>query len=329
MNTMRSAIVGFVCAVASASCVRNAGEAARLQAIHLIRETIDLSQIVFVEPSSGMSDRALKSIQAFFPIVRAYPEKSSVPYHANDDVARFANLKSAIESDKKYLWAVKGGYGSARLFEQLKSIPPPSIPKVFIGYSDATFLHLFFGRWGWKTIHGAMPIDLARGEISYRNFTAIGEMISTQKGALSYGNIVGLNRLAKSHIPINGEVIGGNLTLLASSLGTPWELIGTDKIIFIEDTGVRGYGVDRGLNHLSQSGVLKDARAILFGEFLRGDEHVKYAIQRFADEAQLPVFIASNFGHGISNYPLPFGFVSEIRQNSDGEFTLTIPYDFR
>jgi muramoyltetrapeptide carboxypeptidase len=128
---------------------------------------------------------------------------------------------------------------------------------------------------------------------------------------------------------VKGEVIGGNLTLLGNSLGTEWQLDGNNKIIFIEDICSNGYVIDRDLTHLEQSGIFKNAKAILFGKFVGGDQNVEYAIKKFSDSIHLPVFYADFFGHGNSNYPLPFGFpTSIIKQKNEDTFTIKINYHF-
>lgn len=295
----------------------------------IIKTQIDLSKVVFIEPSSGFTDDELKIVQNFFPLVKNYPTTPYVPYNASDDNLRFQNLKNAIYGDKKYIWASLGGYGSARLFDELKMLKLPKAPKILIGYSDITFLHLLFNQWGWKTIHGAMPVDLLRKDINYKNFSLIGEILSNEKGTLSYNNIKPLNYKAHNINSIEGELIGGNLTLLANSLGTKWQLSGKNKIIFIEDIGSKGYATDRYLNQLKQAGIFKEVKAVLFGNLVGGDEHNEYALKRFADSVQFPVFYASYFGHGNDNYPLPFGFLSKISMKSDSDCELTINYDFK
>lgn len=299
-----------------------------------------LSNISFVQPSSGFNEREHKIMQAnFSEIISNEWKKSPVPYNANSDSERFVELKNAIYNDKKYIWALRGGYGSARLLEKLETLKKPKNQKIFIGYSDATFLHLFFNKWGWKTIHGAMPVNLLvsekSNEVDKKNFTLISDIIKNQKGVLYYDQLKPLNDTASKTLSVEGKLIGGNLTLLTNSLGTKWSINGNNKIIFIEDIHSKGYVIDRDLNHLKQAGVFKHAKAILFGSFTKSDDHVEYALNKFAKEIDIPVFRAQIFGHGKINYPLPFGFLTKISVNSDYknhenhyDFILKINYNF-
>ena len=292
-----------------------------------LKDKIDLSEIAFIEPASAITDANLEAVQKFFPLERSFPALSPVPYHASDDVARFNNLKAAIYGDKKIIWAVRGGYGSARLFDELSLLTPPLQQKVLVGYSDVTFLHLFFNQWGWKTLHGAMPKDLSNKEVNLKNFTDLGEVLKHKKGTLAYNAMKCLNPQVLQESPVDGELLGGNLTLLANSMGTPWQLQGKNKIIFIEEVGSKGYVIDRNLTHLKQAGVFKEAKAVLLGSFIDGDENTPFALERFAAEMPCPVFQLDTFGHGKDNFPLPFGFVSRITKQRDGH-TLLINYDF-
>ena len=228
---------------------------------------------------------------------------------------------------------MRGGYGSARLFDGVRRMKPEGASKIFIGYSDSTFLHLLFNQWGWKTIHGAMPVDLLRGAsggatVDPNNFLLLQNMLASLKNKVIYCGLKPLNPQAVNLGSVSGKLIGGNLTLLTNSLGTAWQIKGQDQIIFIEDCGVKGYAVDRDLTHLKHAGVFTNARAVLFGTFERGDDCIPHAIKKFAETLGIPVFSSNLFGHGKSNYPLPFGFESVIKRGGRDMFEINIEYDF-
>lgn len=295
----------------------------------ITKKDIDFSEIAFIEPSYGISEQELHALQKYFPLTNMY-SGGSKPYLASSDENRFRNVENAIFGDKKYIWAVRGGYGSARLFERLSSLKKPENNKVLIGYSDVTFLHLFFGsRYGWKCIYAAMPIDSLR-EKNPENLSLLAEILQNPKGEIRY-NIEPLNSLASKMETnaIEGHVIGGNLTLLTNSLGTKWQFNAKNKILFMEDVSSKGYAIDRDLTHLKQAGIFANVRAVLFGSFVEGDNNSFYAIKNFAEEIDIPVFYSENFGHGYNNYPLIFGFNTKIMRNStDGNFEIITKYDF-
>ncbi len=297
--------------------------------------SIDFSQITYIAPASGLSESQWNKINEILKIPKIINGKAihnnSIFYHAADDKTRFYNLLNALNGEAKYLWCIRGGYGSARLLDDLSSIKKPVKSKILIGYSDITFLHLLFNKWGWKTIHGAMPYDLINIKINPKNFSLLAKILSNPKGTLSYTELKAMNNVAKNSTAIKGEILGGNLTLLENSLGTSWEIDGKNKIIFIEDIGCPEYCIDRSLLHMKQAGIFLEAKAIIFGQFILPNRSVNlnYAIQRFANEINIPVFSSQNFGHGNDNYPIIFGATSIISSKaSKPNFTLDINYDF-
>ena len=297
--------------------------------------TIDFSQITYIAPASWPTKSDWNKINKILKITKTIDEKdihnNSIFYHAADDKTRSNNLLKALNENTKYLWCIRGGYGSARLLDDLNLIQKPVKPKILIGYSDITFLHLFFNKWGWQTIHGAMPYDLTNDNINPQNFSLLAKILSNPKGNLSYGGLEAMNNFAKNSISIKGKILGGNLTLLENSLGTSWQIDSKNKIIFIEDIGCPEYSIDRSLLHMKQSGIFLEAKAIIFGQFILPNKsmNLNYAIQRFANEINIPVFFSKNFGHGNDNYPIIFGATSTISpKSSKTSFTLDIAYDF-
>lgn len=160
-----------------------------------------------------------------------------------------------MNTDMDVLWALTGGYGSARLIPSFANLPPPPRPKLFIGYSDMTALQLFFSqKWGWQTIHGAMFNELLDPEKDPRNFADIATIIAGTLAQMQYP-ITSRNAAAQGNAIIRGLVTGGNLAVVESSIGTSWQIDTKHKVVFLEDSGSKGYQVDRSLNHLVQAGI--------------------------------------------------------------------------
>ncbi|WP_019215336.1 LD-carboxypeptidase [Legionella tunisiensis] len=148
---------------------------------------------------------------------------------ANTDEMRFNLLKKALlNSATKAVISVRGGYGSMRLLPQLSKITPVNPPKLFVGMSDITAIHLFLEQqWQWPTIHGALARDKFSPE-SIRSLKAIlfGEVEQMVLSGLP------LNKPAADDKIIEASLTGGNLTLVQTSVGTLWQLDGQNKIIF-------------------------------------------------------------------------------------------------
>lgn len=281
-----------------------------------------IRNVAFVHPAKGVEKEQYIELSKIFPIKKL--PYQALPYHSGTDKQRFKELKKALYGKEKYIWCVRGGYGSARLFEQLCKMKKPENPKVLIGFSDITFLHLFLNKWGWKTIHGAMPMSVRHNPA---NIEKILHIIKTNKGSLHYDGIVALNDAAKDIKSIQASMIGGNLTLIQTSIGTPWQINPTGKILFLENINEPGYAIDRSLLHLKQAGILKGVVAILIGDFCNTDEFASYALERFAKSMNIPIFKTNIFGHGYNNMPLVFGEECIISSSGFG-FALDIQYDF-
>ncbi|MCC5016326.1 MULTISPECIES: S66 peptidase family protein [unclassified Legionella] len=242
---------------------------------------------------------------------------------ANTDEIRFNLLRKALlNSATKAVICARGGYGSMRLLPQLSQITPVNPPKLFVGMSDITAIHLFLEQqWQWPTIHGA----LARDKFSPESILSLKSILFGDVEQISLSGLP-LNELAASDKVIEARLTGGNLTLVQTSIGTIWQLDGQNKIIFLEEVGERGYRVDRMLEHLSQASVFKEAAAILFGDFLTGNEPngsslVKPVLERFAQNSPIPVAQIEGIGHGYTNFPLLLGAVAKLQLGERVELT--------
>lgn len=234
---------------------------------------------------------------------------------SNTDENRFGQLKEALlAEDSKAVWCVRGGYGSNRLIPELVKLKKPKgPPKLFIGYSDITTLHVFLNeQWGWPTIHGPMIDRIGRGLILEKELKELHGLFFGAKQDVVFKGLKPLNAAAKKATTIKGAVTGGNLMTLQSSIGTkaPWNTKG--KIIFIEEIDERGYRVDRLFEHLRQTGAFDKAKAVILGEFVGGHEadgttRVPSVLKRFAEHVSIPVLAGVEAGHGDLQRPVPFG----------------------
>lgn len=227
-------------------------------------------------------------------------------------------LKAAVYSDSKMIWSLRGGYGSMRLIPYMMKWKKPKTPKVFMGFSDVTALHLFFGQqWGWPTIHGR-NVSAMSLEKNSRDRNEVVSLLTGKKDEVVFRGLRPMNDHAKKAGVIRGEVTGGNLKLLQTSIKTSWELDARGKIVFMEDIGERGYALDRMLEQLWQAGIIhKNLKALVLGDFIEGEEKdgrdlTGVALQRFADRAPYPVFKGIKCGHGDVNFSVPFHTKAEL-----------------
>jgi len=211
------------------------------------------------------------------------------------------------------------------LIPEITSIVPPEKNKIFVGMSDTTALQLYLQQqWHWPTIHGAPAQD----KFSPESIAALKSILFADVNPVEFSGLLPLNKLAEKNHTIEARVTGGNLCLVQAGIGTVWQLQGQNKIILLEDVGERGYRVDRMLEHLRQANIFKDAAAILFGDFIEGNEPngtslIEPALKRFAESCEIPVVQVKGIGHGHTNFPIPLGTPSTLQCGSDIKLVCT------
>jgi muramoyltetrapeptide carboxypeptidase len=214
------------------------------------------------------------------------------------------------------LIAVRGGYGSAQLLPLLDPNLLRSAAKVFVGYSDITALLTFHLRHGVVSFHGPM-IERRFGagaagyhrESFWRAVTSVDPM-----GTLAPA---GLEVLRPGEA--RGVLVGGTLTQLAASLGTPWAFDPPDRcVLFIEDVGERPFRIHRLLTHLAQAGVLARASALVFGELPScdepgGEQTIRDVLREFVQDFAGPVLFGFPSGHTTGPiWTLPLGVATRV-----------------
>ena len=243
---------------------------------------------------------------------------------AAPDAVRFRVLHRAFRrTDSRVIWCVRGGYGSQRLLPRLARRAVPDRPKLLVGFSDVTALHVFINqRWGWPTLHAATLADLGSGRLSQRSLAELREVVAGGTSRLVH-RLRPLNSAARRPRVIGAPFIGGNLKTLQSLLGTPWGVRPAGCILMMEDTGERGYAIDRMLVQLAQAGILRGVRALVFGQFTKGRERDgrftgTEVVARFAERMRIPVLGGAPFGHGDCARAVPLGLPARLELGPDG-----------
>lgn len=228
---------------------------------------------------------------------------ASESYFAGSTNQRIAALKQALaDSDAKAIFCSRGGYGSNYLLDDLARNFEAPRPKILLGYSDITSVQIFlWQRLRWITFYGPMVGSGFDRGVSGYDQTSFCAAVSQNAGGWSL-DLQGEALIAGS---AEGVLLGGCLTLLETTLGTPWELDTTNAILVIEDRGMRPYQVDRALMHLKQAGKLRNVRGIILGEFpecaaAEGGESVRDVVLRILSSAAappMPVVFGAAVGH--------------------------------
>ena len=225
-------------------------------------------------------------------------------YLAGTDSERLQDLSEAVLDPKvEAIICIRGGYGSGRLLPQIPFSSFQRNPKIFIGHSDITFLHLgLIGGPGWTTFHGPNLIGMSE---SPQRAESVLKVLS---GEASYEWRLDPEQIMRPGIT-EGRVLGGNLSCLAHLIGTPYMPDMTGALLLIEDCGEALYRLDRMINHLKLAGMLSLLGAILLGEFAQCAENsdICSMVMDHVQDYDFPVVHSLPFGHGERNEVIPFG----------------------
>jgi len=235
---------------------------------------------------------------------------------AGTDQQRAADLQWALDAPYvKAVWAARGGYGSVRIVDKVDWSTFKRHPKWIVGFSDITVLLAKAYSEGVPSIHGIMPISLTNPDP--RRHSAI----VTLKNLL-------FGKPLKFVIPSDslnirgtgkGTVIGGNLSMLVSMLGSDLQPDTRGKILFLEDVGEYPYSYDRMLYALARAGFFDHLAGLIVGNMhtKKGNEafgeSVKEMILKHVRDKNYPVIFSFPAGHVIKNYAVPIGKTAKIK----------------
>jgi muramoyltetrapeptide carboxypeptidase len=227
-------------------------------------------------------------------------------YFAGSAACRRAALEHALtEPGTRAIFCSRGGYGTNYLVDELKTAADR--PKILLGSSDITSLQIYlWQKFSWVTFYGPMVAsNLHHGASAphgYDRESLLRALTETERG---WGLRLEGESLAAGEA--EGVLLGGCLTLIETSLGTPWELETFDKgkggaILVLEDRGMRPYQVDRALMHLKQAGKFEGVVGIVLGDFPEcdaadGDETVRDVARRILEPLRVPLVWGAPIGH--------------------------------
>lgn len=242
-------------------------------------------------------------------------------YLSGKDELRAKDLQDAFENRNiDAVFCIRGGYGAARLLDLIDLDVIKNNPKIFLGLSDITALHIAFNqKCDLVTYHGPVGrrfvnMDEYTKESVFKNITTDSEIIfenpKCEKIFTLYDG------------KCKGEIVGGNLSLINTSLGTEYEIDTKNKILFIEETSEYVYNVDKMINHLHMAGKFEDCKGIIFGDFCNcrkvrdGDWAVEDIIDEIAKAYKKPTIYNLQSGHCIPVGTIPLGAMCYLDANN-------------
>ncbi|NYZ69769.1 LD-carboxypeptidase [Endozoicomonas sp. SM1973] len=254
--------------------------------------------------------------------------------YVNTEKARAESLINALlDDDIDIIWFVKGGGGGVNILPYLhmeKERLLSAKPKILIGFSDVTAIHSFVNETlQWKSLHGVVASynkdnkDKNEKKIQVNDLEPIPLVEQILSKGVFYQNVIPLNTLAKKGA--NGELRGGNFTLVSSLFSTIYEPNLSGKILLLEDIGTSFRQLDRRLHQLLFKKEL-DVSAIIFGQFYPLDPTdeqrliYKSVIEKFAQQFNKPVYYYPYVGHGRKNHPLILGTNSTLKCEKESEY---------
>lgn len=236
------------------------------------------------------------------------------PLAASDDVRRADLQRAFAEPRYRAIFCARGGYGATRLLDQLDWSPLAEDPKFLVGYSDVTALQAA----AWRqlrlvTLHGPMvatSTELDPGEAGW----------DLQRRLLFEPTMAPALPCPEPSPPAlvpgtaEGPLLGGNLSLVASLLGTPWALDLRGAILCLEDVGETPYRLDRMLTQLLSAGALAQVAGIALGDFHQPntpaaslDPATVAVLRERLAPLGIPVACGLPFGHRPGAWTLPLG----------------------
>lgn len=246
-------------------------------------------------------------------------------------VSRRANcLESAFaDYSTRAIMCSRGGYGSNYLLEGFE--PGVSYPKLFIGYSDLTSLQiLLWQKYRWVTLYGPMVASgFDKGPGAEGGFDRECFLLAATDSKKGWK--IPLRGESISSGVVEGTILGGCLTMVETSLGTPWELDTQGAILVLEDRGMKPWQVDRALIHLKQAGKFRGIAGIILGEFPEceppaGSESVKDVARRILGQLGLPVVWGAPVGHAVRPMlTLPLGVWARLAADGGTELEILEP----
>jgi muramoyltetrapeptide carboxypeptidase len=252
-------------------------------------------------------------------------------FFAGPAVSRLCALKEALaEPGSRAIFCSRGGYGSNYLLDNL-SVALAS-PKILLGHSDITSLQVcLWQKFGWVMPYGPMVASgLTNGAGAPKGYdreSLLHALCETKTGWTV--DLRGQPSVAGS---AEGVLLGGCLTLVETTLGTPWELDTHGAILVLEDRGMKPYQVDRALMHLKQAGKLRSVAGIILGDFPEcdapaGSESVRDVARRILAPLGVPVVWGAAVGHTLRPMlTLPLGVRGHltVSGSANGETQLEI-----
>jgi muramoyltetrapeptide carboxypeptidase len=295
------------------------------------------STIAVVAPASAAkADRILRGCenleQLDYRVTQSVTTREPEGYFSAPLDIRLAELQDAFtRKDVRGVFCSRGGYGSAYLVDKLKTAKMKQ-PRIFCGFSDLTSVQIFlWQKLHWVTFYGPLVAggfdQGANATGGYDPETFMCAMTAARSG---WSAPLAGETLVRG--TTTGILLGGCITLIETSIGTPWELDTRGAILLLEDRGLKPYQLDRILLHMKQAGKFKGVRGIVLGEFPEcgapegSSVSVNDVCKRILGPLKIPIVYGAPVGHTPRPMlTLPLGVRARLRASGEGRLDILEP----
>ena len=247
-------------------------------------------------------------------------------HFAGTDDDRCEDLQNVLDNPKvSAIWCARGGYGTVRILDKLDYTKFKENPKWVIGYSDITALHNQLHNQGFESLHALMCVSLTQ------DITEVQQSVDTFKAAL-FGNPTNYNLEGSEYNregEATGQLVGGNLTILHTMLGSETSIDTSGKILFIEEIGEYKYHIDRMLQSLKRAGYFEKCKGVIVGDMTKLRKNTTLwgtSIEQLILDAlgayDFPIAFNMPAGHEDDNRALVLGREVELKVSKE-ESTIT------
>jgi muramoyltetrapeptide carboxypeptidase len=280
--------------------------------------------VAIVAPSGILKNRE-REVQQAVDLLKNWGLHAVVGKHvfsksnhfAGTDAERCEDLQAAMDDPKiSAIWCARGGYGTVRILDKLNYSRFKEHPKWIIGYSDITALHNQLHNEGIESLHALMCVSLTKDLDDVKN--AIDTFKSALLGNPTNFTLEGSNYNKTGNA--SGELVGGNLTILHTMLGSKESIDTSGKILFIEEIGEYKYHIDRMLQSMNRAGYFDNLKGLIVGDMSRmrknttlwGTSVEQLILDALADY-DFPIAFNMPAGHEKDNRALILGRTIELK----------------
>ncbi len=280
--------------------------------------------VAIVAPSGILKNRE-REVEQAIDLLKSWGLHSVVGAHvfskanhfAGTDDERCEDLQKAMDDPKiSAIWCARGGYGTVRLLDKLDYSKFKEHPKWLIGYSDITALHNQLHNQGFQSLHALMCVSLTK------DLTEVQSSVDTFKAAL-FGKPKDYTLESSSYNRVGeakGELVGGNLTMLHTMLGSNESIDTSGKILFIEEIGEYKYHIDRMLQSMKRAGYFDNLKGLIVGDMSKLRKNttlwgtsVEQLILDALSAYDFPIAFNMPAGHEKDNCALILGKTIELK----------------